>query len=385
MFNRPEERSELRFHADQGRSILMLAPRRIGKTWLIDRLAEDLRKAGWLAVRCDVQDISTETDFLRHLCLRIEDQDDLLHRAEGRAKQVISQLFSKDHGLNWRKTLGQTDWKSFAETLVRSLNERDQPTMILIDELALFVAAMLKKNVQTAREFLYGLRALQQAYPKVRWLFTGSIGLDTIARRGDIAGALVNLHLFTLEPLRPAAARAYIENLCATKQVQHPFVLEDAAFSAFVTELGWLAPFYIEKLALLIRPTGRPNAQGQPSATAIDVAAAFTAILGRNHRINFVTWEEHLSKNFKPTEAAFMRRVLDVCCRQVSGEQFDTLLARLGEAPTAAKRKMLRDSLNILVTDGYLLETETADAVRYCFYSGLLRRYWQRYHAERSS
>ena len=124
MFRRQDKRSELRFHADQGRSVLMLAPRRIGKTWLIDRFAEGLRNAGWLAVRCDVQDLSTEADVLRHLCLRIEEQGDLLERAEGRARQIISQLFSKDHSQGWRKTLGQTDWKSFAETLVRGLNER---------------------------------------------------------------------------------------------------------------------------------------------------------------------------------------------------------------------------------------------------------------------
>jgi hypothetical protein len=382
MFNRPEERSELRFHAEQGRSILMLAPRRIGKTWLIDRFAEDLRQAEWLAIRCDVQDISTETDFLRHLCLKIEAQGDLLNRAEGRAKQLISQLFSKDHSGGWRKTLGQTDWKSFAETLVRGLNERDQPTMILIDELALFVAAMLKKNVQAAREFLYGLRALQQEYPNVRWLFTGSIGLDTIARRGDIAGALVNLHLFKLEPLSPAATHAFLQHLCATNQVRHPFVLDAEAFTAFAEGLGWLSLFYIERLALLIRPSGKPDGKGLPAATATDVKAAFDVILTRDHRAYFVTWEEHLSKNFKSTEAAFMRRILDVCSRQPLGEQFDTLLARLGQASTTAKRRSLRDSLNILVADGYLLETPDGDMLRYQFYSGLLRRYWQRYQAD---
>ena len=58
MFNRLTERADLRFHADKGRSILMLAPCGIGKTWLINRFAEDLRKAGWTAVLCDVQDIS---------------------------------------------------------------------------------------------------------------------------------------------------------------------------------------------------------------------------------------------------------------------------------------------------------------------------------------
>jgi uncharacterized protein len=382
MFRRPDERSELRFHAEQGRSILMLAPRRIGKTWLIDRFADDLRAAGWLAIRCDVQDLSTEADVLRHLCLRIEEQGDLLERAEGRTRQIISQLFSKDHSQGWRKTLGQTDWKSFAETLVRGLNERDQPTMILIDELALFVAAMLKKNVSAAREFLYGLRALQQAYPKVRWLFTGSIGLDTIARRGDIAGALVNLHPFTLEPFGVDAARAFIEHLCTTGQIRHPFVLDSEALSTFVKELGWLAPFYVEKLALLIRPSGTSDELGRRAATSQDVATAFDVILGGDYRMYFITWEEHLSKNFKAAEAAFMRRVLDVCGRAAGGEQLDTILARMGQPPTAGKRKALRDATTILVADGYLTAEPDGDRVRYRFRSGLLRRYWQRYLAE---
>jgi hypothetical protein len=382
MFNRPDERRDLRFHADNGRSILMLAPRRIGKTWLIDRFAEDLRRAGWLAIRCDVQDLNNENDLLRHLCLQIEEQGDLLQRTGGRAKQLVGQLFAQDHSKGWRTSLAQTDWRSFAETLVRGLHERGQPTMILIDELALLVSAMMKKNVQSAREFLYGLRALQQRYPNVRWLFTGSIGLDTIARRGDIAGALVNLHLFPLEPLRPEAARAFIDHLCTTGRVRHPFTLDAEAFTAFAESLGWLAPFYVEQVALLMRPNGDPDSSGRRAASVQDVAAAFDAILGRDYRNYFVTWEEHLSKNFKPAEATSMRRVLDICGRQPSGERFDTLLAQLGNPLTAAKRKGLRDGLNVLVTDGYLLEAPDGDTFRFRFRSGLLRRYWQRYLAE---
>ncbi len=382
MFNRLDERRELRFHADNGRSILMLAPRRIGKTWLIDHFAEDLRRAGWLAIRCDVQDLNNETDLLRHLCLQIEEQGDLLQRTGGRAKQLVGQLFAQDHSKGWRTSLAQTDWRSFAETLVRGLNERGQPTMVLIDELALLVSAMMKKNVQSAREFLYGLRALQQRYSKVRWLFTGSIGLDTIARRGDIAGALVDLHLFALEPLRPEAARAFIDHLCTNGEVRHPFTLDVEAFTAFADALGWLAPYYIEKVALLVRPSGQPDGTGRRAASVEDVAAAFDAILTREYRNYFVTWEEHLSKNFKSAESASLRRVLDVCGRQSNGEQLDTLLAMLGNPPTAAKRKALRDGLNILVTDGYLLEVPDGDTYRFRFRSGLLRRYWRRYLAE---
>ena len=382
MFNRHNERAELRFHADSGKSILMLAPRRIGKTWLIDRLGEDLRKESWIVIRCDVQDLSKETDFLRHLCLRIEEQGDLLDRTKGRVRQLIAQFLANDPGQGLKKTLGTTDWKSFADTLIRELNADDRPTMILIDELALFVAAILKRSAPAAKEFLYGLRSLQQTYPKVRWLFTGSIGLDTVARRGDIAGALVNLHIFPLEPLSRDAAHAFVGHLSATRQVRRPFSLDAATFNVFADMLGWLAPFYVEKLAHMIVPTGPNGANRLPTATIADVEAAFDAILGRAYRTYFATWEEHLSKNFKPAEAAAMRRILDVCCRHPKGAQVETLLAQTPNPLSTANRRALREQLNTLVNDGYLTEIPEGSSLPYVFRSGLLRRYWQRYVAE---
>ena len=295
---------------------------------------------------------------------------------------MLTQLFNQDHAKGWRSSVANTDWKSFAETLIRGLHDRGEQTMILVDELALFVAALLKKNPQAAREFLYGLRALQQSYPNVRWLFTGSIGLDTVARRGDLAGALVDLQSYPLGPLSREAARAYIDHLAATGKVMHPFCLDDAAFAAFAEGLGWLAPYYVEQVALLMRPTGALNAGGLRTASEANVAAAFDAILRPEYRTYFVTWEEHLSNNFKPAEAASMRRVLDVCARQPAGEQPDTIFARLGGPLTGPKRKALKDQLNTLAADGFLEAVGEGDSERFRFRSGLLRRYWQRYMGE---
>jgi hypothetical protein len=163
--------------------------------------------------------------------------------------------------------------------------------------------------------------------------------------------------------------------------VLHPFTLDDAAFATFVEALGWLAPFYVEKIAHLIKPGGAPDASGRPTARVADVTAAFNAILAPQYRNYFVTWEEHLSKNFRPGEAAAMRHILDICAEQPAGEQFDTLLGRLNGSPSTPKRKTLRDNLNILVTDGYLSELTEGDTMRFCFRSGMLRRYWQRHLA----
>jgi len=207
MHTRPDERQELLFLAEKGKSILMLAPRRVGKTWLMKRFEEDLRAAGWTTVMCDVEGWSTETDFLRQVCEGIEQRIGLANTAWNRAGQAVQQLFSgRGTTGNWRQLITQTDWKSFSGRLVRDLDDHGQKTMILIDELAMFVADLMRHDKQRAKEFLYHLRTLQQAHPNVRWLFTGSIGLDAVARRGDIAGALVDLHNFPLGPLSQEAA-----------------------------------------------------------------------------------------------------------------------------------------------------------------------------------
>jgi len=382
VFSRTPERRELLFHARQGRSVLMLAPRRVGKTWLMKRFAEDLRAQGWMAVLCDVEGMNEPADFLRHLCRQIEEQENSAGKLEGRAKQLLNQLFSRDFSEGWQVALGKMDWASFAETLVRGLDASNQDTVILVDELALFVVALLQRDPTAARDFLYGLRALMQRYPKVRWLFTGSIGLDTIAKREGIGGALIDLKLFPIEPFSREAARAFLDHLSSTGRVLRPFVLDPAAFTWFVAELGWLSPYYLEHIAQEIRPSGSPGMGGQPSATVRDVDAAFTTMLDPQHRNYFVAWEEHIAKNFPAQEAEALRRVLDICAAQSTGERLDTLTARLGGPPDNLGRRALRDMLTVLAADGYLSEVPDGETSRYRFRSGLLRRYWLRYHAE---
>ena len=74
MHNRRHERDLLKRKLAAGRSIHMPAPRRIGKTWTIGRLATDLRADGWLVIEIDVEGMRTPGEFARNLCARIEAQ-----------------------------------------------------------------------------------------------------------------------------------------------------------------------------------------------------------------------------------------------------------------------------------------------------------------------
>jgi uncharacterized protein len=375
MFNREDERAELGRLLGLGQSIQMLAARRVGKTWLMQHVAEDHRTKGWLIAFVDVEGMHSEDEFLRELCRKIEEAGTVSARVFAHLTQRLKQLSMGGWGENPINAIGSIDAKGFAEALIASLNDQDRDTLILVDEIALFVMTRLSQDARTTLEFLYHLRKLRQEYPRVRWLLSGSIGLDAVARRAQLLGALVDLEIFPLEPFTRPVARAFLEDRCLNGVVRWPFALDDSAFAHLAQELGWLAPFYLKLIADRIKPTGKPAKDGLPLATVADIDRAFDQLLRPEYRINFATWEEHIDKNFLKEEVDLMHRILEICCEQAAGETFATIQTRLAEKFTVPGIRLINNMLTVLANDGFLHLTDQ----RWKFRSGLLRRYWLRY------
>lgn len=377
MHNRKDERRELRRILLGGASVQMFAPRRIGKTWLMLRLAEDLAAEGWTTIVVDIEGMRTEDEFLRALCSRLQEagglQSSVMQHLGHRLKQLVTDGW-QGSPLN---AIGKIDFSTFSEALIAALNEKGGETLILIDEIALFVAERLSKDVEGTHAFLYHLRRLRQSYPKVRWLFTGSIGLDVVARRVGLQGALVDLKPFPLDPFGDLAARSYLDHLNAIGAVPRQFALDDAAFAHLARELGWLAPFYLQLVADRIMPRG-PATDGKPLAEPGDIDRAFDDLLRPEFRTMFSPFEEHIDKNFPGAETRRLHQILDFCCETVAGETAAALLAHLQGADAAATHRQMMDLLTALSNAGFLDEQNE----RWRFRSGLLRRYWRRYQKE---
>jgi hypothetical protein len=166
----------------------MFAPRRIGKTWLMFKIAEDLAREGWVTIIVDVEGMRTEEEFLRALCRKLEEAGGHAQLALAHLKQRISQLLAGGWEGNPLHAIGKLDPRQFSEALIAALNAQECKTLILVDEIALFVAERLAQDAEGTKAFLYHLRRLRQAYPNVRWLLTGSVGLDVVARRDGTGG-----------------------------------------------------------------------------------------------------------------------------------------------------------------------------------------------------
>ena len=373
--HRHEERAELARLFNTGASVQMLAPRRIGKTWLMRKVAEDLTAEGWVCISVDAEGMRTEEEFLRALCKQIGEHQDLHKQLLSHVLHRLKRIKDGVTAGSLSQIIGQIDPKQFSENLIESLNAQPRKTLILIDEISLFVMERSRSDADGTRALLYHLRKLRQDNPRVVWLLTGSVGLDVVGRRLDLLGALTDLQIFGLEQFSIAAARSYIEDLCAQNQLREPLEFGDGAFDYLVRELGWLSPFYLELLAKRIRPSAPARAGRRAIAATTDIENAFSELLKNIYRTHFAAWEEHIKKNFPADQSRQLSAILNTLCENVDGEMDAALLVRFAQTFPNVSGREVKDLLSCLVNDGFL--EKAGD--RWRFRSGLLRRYWLEY------
>lgn len=376
MSGRKNERDILKRKLKAGQNIHMPAPRRIGKTWTINRLAEDMRREGWLIVELDVQGMSAPDKFARRLCQKIQNQLPTPSGLHAAFKNRLHALIGGNWGTDPINVIGQVDPVSFLDALLEALAKEDKQSAIFVDEIAYFVLRFAERNEGDAKDFFYELRNLQAEYSNIRWLFTGSIGLNFVAERFGLGGAFVDLTTFILEPFDEAEARSFLRDPATQMGFNHQFHASDEDLKVLFEELGWLAPYYLKLVGNEVRPSG-PEQDGRLTAKQEDLQDAMEKLLEPTRKSEFAVWREHIDKNLPQTDRDLARGVLGPLSAAADGETLDTLQA----AMVPATPKAVRDILDILQSDG-LIDLTKGTKGRYRFRSGLIRRYWQQYEAD---
>lgn len=371
-FGRDTETAALWGLFKDGRNLLMLAPRRIGKTVQINHLRDTAAEHGFRAIVLEVAGFREEKDFFRQLCATLQEELSTGANVMAALSNRLSRLLrGSEGGGDWRQALLQTDWREFASQLLALLDDhqKEPPWLLLVDELPIFVLALRERGgVQAVSDFLYALRNMRQKYRRVRWLYTGSIGLDSVARRDSVEGALNDLDVFPFAPFAPDTARAFLADIAKRRGR----TLNADAAEVILRRLGWLSPYYLEKVAedaCILAGTG--GVLDPPRAEA-----ALDRMLDLEKRTYWSTWREHLDRNFLNPECNRLYTVLETVAKSDAGVSSDGLLSALNRGGEPVGEAVLRHLLDTLLADGYLaVDSER----RYTFRMNLLREWWLRH------
>ena len=138
-------------------------------------------------------------------------------------------------------------------------------------------------------------------------------------------------------------------------------------------------PYYIQLLFSQILEQWEIN-NTEPTKSSVD--EAFETLLTPAHRNRFDYWRQRLHEELGEPESNLAIHLLNAICRDRDGATRSTLGQLLKEKTTQQNQlteridhgEMLRYLLDVLETDGYLIEAEG----RYRFRLEWLREYWKR-------
>lgn len=121
-FDRDQESIRLWRHFKNNKNVLMLAPRRIGKTVLLNLLKEESESHGFHAIVLDVEGFRDEKAFFRQMCAAIQEEigvgQAVLAGLTERLKRIVHGAESQG---DWRNILLDIDWTDFADHLLAQL------------------------------------------------------------------------------------------------------------------------------------------------------------------------------------------------------------------------------------------------------------------------
>ncbi len=381
-FDRTAEREDL-WRYLSGNHVVLSGARRLGKTSLLQRLAEEAAERGWQARLLDVEGIDSAEAFVDQLA-RAFDEATLSggRRSVGAAvTRVFASLRKVDvrvpggAGLGLElQALAETPWRKAALALQERVSGQTQ--LFLIDEFSVFLDKLLARDALDGERLLGWLRAWrQQAGLACRFVFSGSIGLNALLARHQLSTRFNDCADFRLGPFKPAAALAMLAELA--QREQWPVAAD--SLEHLCRRVGWLSPFYLNLLLDGSLQAARERLEEDRTAqrllTTDDIDAAYDRLLANRSR--FFHWFQRLARELREPQLSFTLALLAAVARAENGLNRRQLATRLTrhEPDPDRRAERLDEALLLLEEDGYLDAGETIH-----FPSFLLRDYWRRNH-----
>lgn len=365
-YGRVNELSQAHQKLDSGHSLVLSAPRRIGKSSFAKRLVKEKSEQGWKCVYIDLEKTQSEALFLNTLIAKFE-QSNVWSKAAKTAGSILSGVLESIKSIgSVNVELGNLIPSRNLYSSLSDLIDHTQDTLIVIDELTLFLGVLekTKGHEQDVSFFLNWFRSLRQITPsRVRWVFCGSVGLHNFTGTRNLSYTINDLAELKFDEMSDNEAFGLVHALADSEDLN----ISDEMIRYFLETLNWHIPYFIQILFNEIKtntPTGK-------SVTAEIIQSSFDNLV---HSDLMETWSERLSEyNGHELGARHLLTLISSVHDGVSREQLMTsFMQALNLDNVITANQDLSETLRMLERDGYLIRKDG----RRVFRSPLLREWW---------
>lgn len=376
--------------------ILLLGARRIGKTSIARAVMAALRAEGWRTIEINVASCQDEQGFLSKLDAAlapelasltdkaktlIGDGVDAITKRIQSVKVSVAGVGAIDVAVGGG---ANEDWTEVANDVLRLISrvEHDQRWLIYVDELPIMLFNIIRADpqngVQRVRRFLDWFRNDVRALPDVRtirWLVSGSVGLDTLVQQHGMADTINSMKHESLEPFSEPVAISMLGKLAS----RYAMTFSDDDARSMVAAVVWTQPYYLQLAFNHLRSLmlEEPDIK---AGKLIESAVEKLVLPGGDN--DFHHWEGRLFIQLSAADSSHCLALLNLAAQTTVGARAESLLAELqGRMPNATAEEALRAFVilrDVLQRDAYWWPDESTGAKRYRFRLEPLRRWWLR-------
>ncbi len=359
-----------------GNHTLLTGQRRMGKTSIARELGRRLEAQGWVFLFTDVEGAACPEDVIANIAEAVHPVRPVSSRFASTMQrwftENVEEVGALDFRVKIRAGLNAGNWRRYGEQLIGECARHDQPVLLVIDELPIFLKRILGQDdgAQRVDAFLSWLRAIVQGLDagSLVLIVSGSIGLKPLVQRLGIPDRINHLDPFRLGPWNRHASVTCFERLAES----HELPIEPGVADAVYDALGTGIPHHVQSFFARLREF--TIMQGRDRVRVEDVDTVYrTALLGPSGQNDLAHYETRLQEGLEDEGYTIAMEILAEAATQ---ERFTRSARRCLEqlyAPVVDDAPGgIADVLEVLVHDGYLEDGD--DGFR--FPSRLLKDWW---------
>ena len=384
-FDREEEIKFLTNLLDNGENVLIVAPRRVGKTSLIRetfRRMED-RNSDYL-LYVDVQDCSNPLEVIVAVSLAAQPHRKLHEIITDAVSAFFEQVRSNVESvgaadlfeIRLRASL-KDDWKAKGRKIIHNLAKADRPIVVCLDELPIMLTRLLnpspsKESARIKAEiFMSWLRNLMSdVQGRIRFVVCGSIGIEPILKRYGLSHTVNHLRPYHLRSWSRETARECLNELVQAYGLE---IISEAR----ETMLDYLPPYIPHHVQMFFGHQYEDCLRRKDhSPTREDVERVYeTYMLSTRGHAELADYEERL---LRVLDHAAKTLALDLITEAAVSDELTMDNARKLAASSGVTNgeEVLRQVLDVLQHDGYIEWSEKAGGWR--FVSRLVKDWWKK-------
>lgn len=355
----------------EGRGLVLSAERRIGKTSIIKKMVAQC-PGDKLCFYQDLEGVRTPLEFVETVFGEVENHLSRSRRVATKVRGWLKDVAGMEVAgvVKFPPTVA-AHWKSLLGRTIEDLTEQQEGTVIFFwDEMPLMLYNIKEQEGEAAAmEVLDALRALRLSHPRLRMVFTGSIGLHnviTALKRAKYANDPTNdMDTVNVPPLSAADARALALALIEGEGV--PSDSPQAAAEAIANAVDNIPYFIHHVVDQLVQREGKAD------AAAVEEIVG-DSLIDPQDRWHLRYYRERIDVYYLPDERPFALNLLDVLSAAGGplpfGEVFNLLKARL----RTEEEEKARSVLTLLEKDHYVVRERDG---RFRFQFPLIRRFWR--------